>query len=320
MKNKNILPVVLGVICVVLLCGVGYTVYKDRSRQNEQAEEPAYQEEYLTYNGEKYKRDPDVFTVLFMGVDKEAQAEVGNQPGDAGQADSLNLMVLNRETMEAQLIQISRDTMVDLDVYDTDNELIMTTEGQIALQYAFGDGKKRSCRLTGERVSELLGGVDVDFYLALSLDGIEVATDAIGGVTLTVPEDYTDIDPEFCQGAEITLDGRMAEKYVRSRDLETLDSNNQRMQRQAQFMEALIRKMRELSLEKDACVSLYQEMSPYMTTNMTADELTGLAGYQYAEDTETIPGEVVEKDGYAQFHVNVDEMKAILVKYFYKKV
>lgn len=101
MKNKNILPVVLGVICVVLLCGVGYTVYKDRSRQNEQAEEPAYQEEYLTYNGEKYKRDPDVFTVLFMGVDKEAQAEVGNQPGDAGQADSLNLMVLNRETMEA---------------------------------------------------------------------------------------------------------------------------------------------------------------------------------------------------------------------------
>lgn len=51
---------------------------------------------------------------------------------------------MNRETKEGKIIQISRDTVVDLDIYDTNNELLMTTEGQIALQYAFGDGKNRA--------------------------------------------------------------------------------------------------------------------------------------------------------------------------------
>ena len=320
MKSKNILLVLLGLVCLALLCGVGYTVYQGKESQKEPAEEKDYQEEYLTYNGKKYKRNPDIYTVLFMGVDKEAQAEVGNQPGDAGQTDSLNLLVMNRETKEGKIIQISRDTVVDLDIYDTNNELLMTTEGQIALQYAFGDGKNRSCRLTGERVSELLGGIEVDSYIALSLDGLAAATDVIGGVTLTVPEDYTEIDPAFYAGAEVTLDGGMAEKYVRSRDVQSLDSNNQRMERQSQFMGALIQKMRNLSLEKEEYVSMYQEIEPYVTTNMTADELADLAEYKYAEDMLELPGEVTEKDGYAQFVVNAEEMKTILVKYFYKEV
>lgn len=323
MKNKkNLLTVCMGLVCVLLIGAVGYTVYQDRNRSKEAAvsseEDPA--DRYITYNGKKYKKNVDIRTVLFLGVDKDADAQIGQQAGDAGQADSLNLLVLDRETNEAQIIQISRDSVVDVDIYNSQNELVMTTEGQIALQYAFGDGEKRSCRMTAERVSELLGGVEIDSYAALSVDGVVVAADAVGGVPITVPEDYTDIDPAFQQGAELVLEGELAEKYVRGRDTGELDSNNQRMERQSQFMEALMDKLKAADLDTDSYLALYQEIEPYMTTNMTAEEMADLREYDYAKELITLPGEVIEKDGYAQYLTDAEKIQEILVKYFYKPV
>lgn len=323
MKNKkNLLAVCMGLVCVLLVGAVIYTVYKDGSGSEETSVSPEEDstDRYITYKGKKYKKNVDIQTVLFMGVDKDADVQVGQLTGDAGQADSLNLLVLNRETDEAQIIQISRDSVVDIDIYNSQNELVMTTEGQIALQYAFGDGEKRSCRLTAQRVSELLGGADIDSYAALSVDGIVVAADAVGGVPITVPEDYTDIDPAFQQGAELVLDGELAEKYVRSRDTGELDSNNQRMERQSQFIEALIEKLRSADLDTDSYLALYQEIEPYMTTNMTAEDMAELREYDYAGTPVTLPGEVVEKDGYAQYLTDAEKIKEILIKYFYKPV
>lgn len=325
MKNKKIQMLVLGIVCLLLVCGAGYTIYKDKKEEktvetsgtSKKGEESGT---YLTYNGERYKKDASVRTVLFMGVDKTAQAEVESRVGQAGQADSLNLLVMNGDTKEAHIMQISRDSMVDIDVYDESGEKLMTAPGQIALQYAYGDGKERSCRLTGERVSELLGGVRVNGYLSLTLDGIGAAVDAVGGVEITVPMDYTDIDPAFTEGALINMDGAMAERYVRSRDTEELDSNNQRMERQSQFMEALVRKMQSMNLDSEAAASLYNSMSAYMTTNMTADEMWSMTEYTFADDSIVIPGEVTEEGNHAQYIVNKDDLKAILVKCFYKKV
>ena len=45
-------------------------------------------------DGKKYKLNPDIKTVLFMGVDKEEKADLGNNPGENGQSDSLNLLHL----------------------------------------------------------------------------------------------------------------------------------------------------------------------------------------------------------------------------------
>ena len=125
----------------------------------------------------------------------------------------MNLLVINKVEKTAQILQISRDSMIDIDIYDVTGNKLMTEDGQIALQYAYGDGEERSCQLTAGKVSELLYGVDVDSYLSLTLDGLVAATDAVGGITVTVPEDYTEIDPSFEKGATITLNGELAEKY-----------------------------------------------------------------------------------------------------------
>lgn len=325
MKNKNKIVIILVVVCAVLLGGVVYTVTREKessekkTASTEQKTEDESQSGIVTIDGEKYKRNSDIQTVLFMGIDKQAKTDFHNNPGENGQSDSLNLLAVDRAAKTAQIIQISRDSMVDIDIYDVTGEKLMTEQGQIALQYAYGDGEEESCRLTSEKVSELMYGVEVDSYVSLTLEGMIVATDELGGVTLTVPEDYTAIDPAFVKGQTITLNGEQAEKYVRSRDIDVLESNNQRMERQSQFMGALIEKINGLD-GNSQYLSLYEEMKPYMITNMTADEMKALSEYEIASEMIKVPGEIIEKDGHAQFIVNNKELQKIILKTFYKKI
>lgn len=321
MKNKNTVIGILVIVCLLLLAAVGYTVVNDKKEKenlisNGKGES---QSGIVTVNGKKYKRNSDVHTVLFMGIDKSEKAELHRTPGENGQSDSLNLLAVNRAEKTAQIIQISRDSMVNIDIYGASGEKLMSEEGQIALQYAYGDGEEESCRLTSKKVSELMYGVEIDSYVSLTMDGMIAAADELGGITLTVPADYTAIDPDFAKGETLTLNGEKAEKYVRSRDIEALDSNNQRMERQAQFMQALIVKLQGLG-SNSRYLSLYEKMEPYMVTNMTAEEMMELSEYEIASDMMKVPGEVIEKDGHAQYIVDNKKLQQIILKVFYKSL
>ena len=241
----------------------------------------------------------------------------GSRPGENGQSDSLNLLIVDRETKQAKILQINRDSMVDVEVYSVDGVKVRTEPMQIALQYAYGDGEEQSCRLTAERVSELLYGVDVQSYLSLTLEGMSEIADAIGGVQMTISEDYTAIDPAFVKGATITMDGKLVEKYVRTRDIDELDSNLDRMKRQQQFMNALIQKIQGMEGQAQY-MSLYQKMEPYMVTNMTAEEILSLKEYHIDDQTMEVPGEVIYKDGHAQYIVDNESLQKNVLKIFYK--
>lgn len=321
MRHRNTGILALSLVCILLLGGVVYTVGKDRkiekTKEAQQTEQS--QSGIVEIAGEKYKRNPELQTILFLGIDQEARADLHHNPGENGQSDSLNLLVLDKEKKTAQIVQISRDSMVDIDIYDINGEKLMTEEGQIALQYAYGDGEEESCRLTSEKVADLMYGVEVDSYVSLTLKGMAVAVDELGGITLTVPEDYTEIHHDFQKGRTVTLDGTLAELYIRSRNTEILDSNNQRMERQAQFMTALAGKLQSISGNRQY-LTLYEKLEPYMVTNMTAEEMKKLSEYQVVEEMLKIPGEVVEKEGRAQFIVDNEAWKAMIMELFFIKI
>ena len=322
MKNNKYI-VILAMVCVILLCGVGYTILngknKDETRDmpTSSTDDEEKSSDTIVVDGREYRLNTNIQTVLFMGIDKNAKSDMGDRAGENGQSDSLNLLIVDRETKKAQILQISRDSMVEVDIYSASGEKMISEPGQIALQYAYGDGEEESCRLTAGKVSELLYGVSVDSYLSLTMEGMVKAADAIGGVTMTVPEDYTWIDPAFSKGATLTMNGEMVEKYVRSRDTDVLDSNVQRMERQSQFMGALIEKLQSVK-ETSNYLSLYQQMEPYMVTNMTADEMKSLSEYDIDTNTLDVPGEVILKDGHAQFNVDNEALRKIILKTFYK--
>ena len=325
MKNKNKIIAVLAVLCCILIGGVVYTVFftdKDENSKENKISESESQEETtnsdkIVVDGVEYRPNTNIQTILFMGIDKQAKGVDGSRPGENGQSDSLNLLIVDRETKQAKILQINRDSMVDVEVYSVDGVKVRTEPMQIALQYAYGDGEEQSCRLTAERVSELLYGVDVQSYLSLTLEGMSEIADAIGGVQMTIPEDYTAIDPAFVKGATITMDGKLVEKYVRTRDIDELDSNLDRMKRQQQFMNALIQKIQGMEGQAQY-MSLYQKMEPYMVTNMTAEEMLALKEYHIDDQTMEVPGEVIYKDGHAQYIVDNESLQKNVLKIFYK--
>ncbi len=81
-------------------------------------------------------------------------------------------------------------------------------------------------------------GIPIDHYVALDMEGMALLNDALGGVTVTLQEDFSMFDPAMTQGATITLQGKQAEYYLRGRMTVGDGTNAARMSRQAAFIEA----------------------------------------------------------------------------------
>ena len=94
------------------------------------------------------------------------------------------------------------------------------------------------------------------------MSAIAVLNDAVGGVTVTVPEDFEDAGPEYKKGETLHLDGSQAESFVRWRNSEEDGSNNQRISRQKQYLTEFIRTASKAVQEDYTLpVELYQGLS-----------------------------------------------------------
>ena len=321
MKKKKY--VILGIVTVLLVTVVGVLAYRmQQDKKKEKIKYDGYTDEnqetnYITYKGEKYKYNYNLRTVLFMGVDKEGEIEE-KKVGGGGQTDSLVLFAMDTEKKTTQALSVSRDTMTDIRTYDMSGEFLSTERAQLALQYAYGDGKAKSCVLTREAVSNLLYQTPVNSYVALTMEGFSRIADELGGIRITVPQDYTHINPAFKKGETITLNGKMAEQYVRYRDTSASGSNNERMERQSQFIEALVKQLQINMKEKKDAVHLYRKMKPYMVTDISEDELERMINYEFEGKVEKVPGTVQKGEKYDEFIVDNEKLQEKVINMFYK--
>ena len=135
--------------------------------------------------------------ILCLGVDKEEQmSEVSAETGSIGQSDAIFLVSLDKIENRLRVISIPRDTMVTLEMYDVVGEYVGQCEGQLTLQYAYGDGEELSCRLMKKQVERMLG-IEIDGCVAVNFK-------ALKGVTVNLS---ADLAHDFCRARIITEDG-----------------------------------------------------------------------------------------------------------------
>ena len=275
----------------------------------------------IMYEGREYEYNRNLTNILFLGVDQKNEFTNAEFPGEGGQSDCIMILSLDSSTKKVTILQISRDIMTDVDIYTGSGNYYTTVHQQLATQYGYGDGKETSCFLTQRTVGELLYNLPISGYLALDNSAISLMNDAVGGVTLTIPEDYTYIDEAFVAGAKVTLSGEQAEKYVRSRNKSVTGSNNERMERQTQYIPALIEAIKH-KYGSSGLYDLFESLlEPYMVTDLTGEQIDEFGGYNLVTDTVyTVPGEVVAGEKYDEFYVDEEGLKKILIKMFYKPV
>lgn len=96
---------------------------------------------------------------LFMGIDTRENVDTYESQKDAGQADSIFLVSMDRATEQLKVLFIPRDSMTKIEVFNPSGKSLGMTTDHINIQYAYGDGKQKSCELMKTAVSNMLDGV-----------------------------------------------------------------------------------------------------------------------------------------------------------------
>lgn len=303
-------------LCAGVLVGAAFLLgFRMENAQREQARGVATQDvgllRRMTLEGQTYVEKAGITTVLLMGVD---------QPGDAGyygarqggQADFLVLVTIDHEAREIRQLHIDRDTMIDVDTLSVMGKPQGLRTMQICLSHAFGADAVSCAQNTKAAVERLLTGLDADYYIAMNVEAIGALNRALGGIEVTLSEDYAYLDPAMAKGATLRLSDEQAYNLVQRR-LDVGDGTNEaRMARQEWFLEAALAQLRKKLSDSPAFIeTLFDELSPYMTTDMAKGRMAAEANQAYHYNVfpaERLAGEhTIGPDGFVEFHVNGGE-------------
>ena len=273
----------------------------------------------VTYNGKKYRYNSHLSNYLLLGIDTEGEIAQEKETLSGGQSDAIFLVSYDRKEETAQILAIPRDTMTTIYIYNIDGTFVTPQTDHLTLQYAYGDGREMSCKITRDAVSNLLYGVPIIGYTAINLDSIPLLVDAVGGVTLTVPDDsMEEVNPEYKKGTEITLTSETAERYIRYRDTHSHHQALVRTERQKSFINAFADRVLELQAQDPHNVTdIYETIKPHMVTNMSNDIFLDLAGAKRVGEIRTIPGEGVATDLFDEYHVDDKALYELILDVFY---
>lgn len=292
---------------------------EDGKQQESDAWKGESNEGLVTYNGKKYRYNSHLSNYLLLGIDTEGEIAQEKETLSGGQSDAIFLVSYDRKEETAQILAIPRDTMTTIYIYNIDGTYVTPQTDHLTLQYAYGDGREMSCKITRDAVSNLLYGVPIIGYTAINLDSIPLLVDTVGGVTLTVPDDsMEEVSPDYKKGAEITLTSETAENYIRYRDTHAHHQALVRTERQKSFINAFADRILELQAQDPHTVTdIYETIKPHMVTNMSNDIFLDLAGAKRVGEIRTIPGEGVATDLFDEYHVDDKALYEMILDVFY---
>ncbi|MBE9031620.1 LCP family protein [filamentous cyanobacterium LEGE 11480] len=184
-----------------------------------------------------------------------------------GLTDTMLLIRFNPEDKKLSVLSIPRDTRTEIPGVGVRKINDANAEGGPAL--------------AARSASNLLGGVGIDRYVILNVQGVEALVNALGGITVHVPKDmkYQDDSQHLyinLKAGRQRLNGDQVLQLLRFRYDEYGDIG--RIQRQQIVMRALM----EQALNPATITRLPQILSviqSHLDTNLSVEELVALVGY-----------------------------------------
>lgn len=277
----------------------------------------------LVRDGKEYFPRQDISVVLLIGTDVEGKAENSGSYNNKASADMVALMIFDESTKECSVLSLNRDTMMDIPVLGIGGKNAGSVYAQLATSHNYGSGLADSCENTKKAVSDFLYGLSIDYYFSMTMDGIGILNDGVGGVEVTVTDDFSEVSPDLPMGETIRLRGEQAYTYVRSRMNVGSQLNISRMDRQRQYMEGFMNSLSS-SLDNNSTffTDLWTQLSGYVVTDCTPVVMNQLAtrykDYHFVgsltPDGENRLGEV-----YYEFHPDAEALDRLILEMFYQE-
>lgn len=363
-RHWRSLGIAAAAVAAIVLCGSaafeGMRILGKHRLQESTAQQPS--QHVITYDGKNYVYREDMITILCMGIDirqinldewsaedermaeyqaqQDILAEGGMIPEEelidfkdleytkrrTGQADAIFLLAVDTKADTLDIIAIPRDIMAPVKQYSLEGEYTGTKTMQITLQHAYGKDARMGGELMKEAVSELFYQLPIHGYCSINMLAVPIINDAVGGVTVTVEEDLTQLNPKFEEGAVLHLMGEDAMDFVGRRDITMPWSSLTRISRQRQYVTAFFPAAKE-AVKKDPGLplSLLGELSDYISTDISAEEIAYLApealecGFSQ-ENLHVVQVDATMGERYEEYYVKEQELYELVLEVFYEEV
>ena len=274
----------------------------------------------IVRDGVEYFPRQDITVIMVAGIDEYGQVSASDSYNNSGEADMISLMIFDDQSKSIHMLSLNRDTMMDIPVLGIGGKQAGTIFGQLALAHTYGSGLEDSAINLRNTVSDFLYGVHIDYYVTMNMDAIALLNDAVGGVQVTVTDDFSEIDPTITMG-KVTLKGEQAVTFVRTRQGLGDQLNLTRMERQKEYMASFIDALKASKESSSSfVVKTYDTVDEYMVTDCPVKAMTSFAD-RYAEytlgDMVSIQGENVKGEQYMEYHVDEEKLDQVILKYLY---
>ena len=250
-----------------------------------------------------------IVNIMFIGVDYEAARIDKSWSGKGGNSFHSDVMIVcavNFNENRVDLISLPRDTYANIPgvkgVYKLNAALNCGTDGtNYGLFCEHGEGFEKVC----EAAEWMLGGIDVDYYYAVTMESVKQIVDIVGGVWYNLEGDFDNGGRYYKAGFQF-MDGQACLDYMRVRksghgNLSEGDSN--RVKRQKSMMVAIFKKMKEENMVLKV-PELLAAFDGALFTNCTPAQTAALALFGYKLDPENIGAHSMAGEGGSLFHWN----------------
>lgn len=332
-SNKKIeiykrLMILVPILILVFLIGVVILKKVDEAPINESIKRnssSANKTETVEINGVLCTPKKNIQTFLFIGNDNSEEREETGTVLGGGQCDTLELIVVDKGNEAYYRLSLNRDTMTEIESFDSEGNSLGTSVAQLSLAYAQGGGEEKSCENAAQAVSNLLYGQKIDEYLSLNMDAIPTINNMVGGVEVIIEDDFSRTDSGLVMGETVTLTDEQAIAFVQGRKNVADGTNENRVKRQNTYLSALQTKMISLC-KNDPSFSLefFNSLEDYMVTSFTGKKFSRLTNTMVTyEDKGRIEPEgssALGRFNYNEFTIDEDNLADIVMELFYEQV
>ena len=273
----------------------------------------------IVRDGVEYFPRQDITTIMIAGIDEDGPVKDSQSYNNPGESDMVTLLILDHTSEKIHMLNLNRDTMMQIPVLGVGGKSAGSIYGQLALAHTYGSGLEDSCENLRKAVSDFLYGIRIDHYVVMNMDAIGILNDAVGGVPVHVTDDFSAVDSTIPMG-NVTLKGQQAMTYVRTRRGVGDQMNLTRMERQKEYMKGFMEQLGKNIGDVQFVLSAYQKAEPYMVTDCSSTTITSIAdryGHYPMGETYAPKGENVSGKEFMEYHVDEEALDQLIMELFY---
>ncbi|MEA4854026.1 MAG: LCP family protein [Christensenella sp.] len=254
----------------------------------------------VSIDGKEYTANQNIISILMLGIDADG-SEAKNAQGE--RSDMMLLCTINLEPGSEGITftSLPRDTQAVVHDVDEDTGKILEKSWKTKLNHSYiiggmtkGYGAQNTMRAV-EDLIEIDGqlSIPIQYYISIDLAHLSDLANVLGGVEVTLDQDYPDIGSK---GETINLQGDAVRLYLQNRK-QMEDGEMDRQRHEMNFMMAIAKKIKELGAV-DSASKLFTQLQDVVHMNLSLDQVVAMAGVLDKVSLDEIQHTVMEQGEY----------------------